>query len=57
MDRKMTAEERFFSSLRLWDQLPSVPQKERVLDASTDVNEEVERAFAQWLGRTSIPPM
>jgi hypothetical protein len=55
VDRQVTAKERFLRSLQSWAEQSNRPA-ERVLDPGVDVEEEVDRLFAPFLGRTSIPP-
>ncbi|MBI5497150.1 MAG: hypothetical protein HY904_19200 [Deltaproteobacteria bacterium] len=54
MDPK-AAEERFFNSLQIWTE-PCAQRKERVLDAATDVPQDVDRMFDELLRRRSLPP-
>ena len=55
MNRK-AAEERFFNSLQVWTQ-PQAQRHERVLEAGTDVEGQVDRMFDELLGRRSIIPL
>ena len=55
MDRQVTAKERFLKSLQSWAEQSNRPA-EKVLEQGVDVDEEIDRLFAPFVGRTSIPP-